>query len=129
MAWNIRTSRTLTPALEILVQQVNVDVAASVVLDASTVAPDPTTGELVLKAGTPLSKNVNNQYERYTKASGQVCRGILSADIYFPDNTAKSDVPATMWCHGQWFRADRIVLGGTAVLADITAALPTCKFS
>jgi len=128
MAWNIRTSRTMTPALEILVQQVNVDVAASIILDASTVAPD-TNGDLVLKAGTPLSKNVNNQYEFYTKGSGQVCRGILSADIYFPDNTAKSDAQATMWCHGQWFRADRIVLGGTAVLADITAALPTCKFS
>lgn len=128
MAWNIRTSRSMTPALEILVQQVNVDVAASVVLDASTVTAD-TNGDLVLKAGTPLSKNANNQYEFYTKVAGQVCRGILSSDIYFPDNTAQSDAPAAMWCHGQWFRADRIVLGGTAVLADITAALPTCKFS
>lgn len=128
MAWNIRTNRSMTPALEILVQQVNVDVAASVVLDASTVAPD-TNGELHLAAGTPLSKNATTkQYERFTKAAGQVCRGILSADVYFPDNTAKSDLPATMWCHGQWFRADRIVDWAT-LGTDIQAALPTCKFS
>jgi hypothetical protein len=129
MAWNIRTSRQINPDLEILVNQVNVDVAASVVLDASAVTPDGTTGERVLVAGTPLSKNAtSNQYERYTKAAGQVCRGILSATIRFPDGTAQSDSPATMWAHGQWFRSDRIVDWAT-LQADIKAALPTCKFT
>lgn len=129
MAWNIRTSKAITPALEILVQQVNVDVAASVVLDASTVAPDPN-GELVLVAGTPLRKNVSNQYQRWVTADATTdpVRGILASTIYFPDNTAKSDVPAAMWCHGQWFRTDRIV-GWATDGAAIRAALPTCKFS
>jgi hypothetical protein len=129
MAFNISTSKTLTPDLEILVNQVNVDVAASIVLDAATVAPDATTGERVLKAGTPLSKNaVSKQYERYTKAAGQVCLGILSATVRFPDGTAKSDAPAAMWHHGQWFRSDRIVDWAT-LSADIKSALPTCKFT
>ena len=36
MAWNIRTVEApITPDLEILVNQVNVDVAASIVLDAT----------------------------------------------------------------------------------------------
>ena len=72
MAWNIRTSQQVTPDLEILVHQVNVDVAASVVLDATAVAPDGTTGERVLKAGTLLSKNAtSSQYERFTGGGGQ----------------------------------------------------------
>lgn len=128
MAFMIRSSKTITPDLEILVQQVNVDVAASVVLDASTVTPDGVTGDRILKAGTPLSKNVSNQYERYTKGAGQVCRGILAHTVVFPDGTAKSDSPAAMWHHGQWFRSDRI-LDWATLQADIKAALPTCKFS
>ena len=128
MAWNITNGRTMTPALEILVQQVNVDVAASVVLDASTVTADPN-GDLVVKAGTPLKK-VGNQYSQWKTADGTTnpIRGILSADIYFVDNTTKSDQPATMWNHGQWFRTDRIIGWGTDGAA-IQAALPTCKFS
>ena len=66
MAWNIRTSRQITADLEILVNQVNVDVAASVVLDATAVAPDGN-GDRILKAGTLLSKNATSgQYERFT---------------------------------------------------------------
>lgn len=130
MAWNIRTSRqTAAPDLEILVHQVNVDVAASVVIDAATVAPDGVTGERVLKAGTPLSRNaVSKQYERYTKGAGQTCRGILAHSVRLPDGTAQSDLPAAMWHHGQWFRSDRIVDWAT-LGTDIQAALPTCKFT
>jgi hypothetical protein len=72
MAWNIRTSRQFSPDLEILVHQVNVDVAASIVIDASTVAPDPITGERKLLAGTPMVKNVNNQYQAYQAAASFV---------------------------------------------------------
>jgi hypothetical protein len=129
VAWNIRSNRSLTPDLEILVQQANVDVAASVVLDASTVAPDGA-GELTLVAGTPLRKNGSNQYQKWVTADGTTnpIRGILSATVRFPDNTAKSDAPAAMWNHGQWFRTDRIVGWATDGTA-IKAALPTCKFS
>ena len=128
MAWNIRTSRQVSPDLEILVHQVNVDVAASIVLDATAVAPDGVTGERVLKAGTILSKNAtSNQYERFTGGGGQVIRGILAHTVRFPDGTAKSDAPAAMWNHGQWFRADRIVDWATHQAA-LKTALPTCKF-
>jgi len=128
MAWNIRTSKQLSPDLEILVHQVNVDVAASVVLDASAVTVDAN-NELTLVAGTPLKK-VGNQYAKWVTADGTTnpIRGILSATIRFPDNTSKSDAPAAMWCHGQWFRSDRIV-GWADDQAAIKAALPTCKFS
>lgn len=68
MAWNIRTSRQTGPDLEILVHQVNVDVAPSIVIDASTVTPDPTTGERKLLAGTPMVKNANNQYQAWEGA-------------------------------------------------------------
>lgn len=129
MAFNIRTSKQISADLEILVNQVNVDVAASVVLDATAVAPDGVTGERVLKSGTILSKNATSgQYERYTKAAGQTVRGILTSTIRFPDGTSKSDTPAAMWHHGQWFRSDRIVDWAT-LGTDVKAALPTCKFT
>lgn len=129
MAFNIRTSKQVSADLEILVNQVNVDVAASIVLDATAVAPDPTTGDRVLKSGTILSKNATSgQYERYTKSAGQTVRGILTSTIYFADGTSKSDTPAAMWHHGQWFRTDRIV-DYLTLIADVKAALPTCKFT
>ena len=128
MAWNIRTAtQTVKPDLEILVNAVNVDVAASVVLDATTVAPD-VNGELILVAGTPLTK-AGNQYRRWQTADGTTnpIRGILAHTVKFPDATAKSDSPAAMWHHGQWFRSDRII-GWATDQAAIRAALPTCKF-
>jgi len=131
MAWNIRTSKQMSPDLEILVNQVNVDVAASVVLDATAVAPDGVTGERTLVAGTPLKKNATSkQYERWVTADGTTnpIRGILSTTVRFPEGTAKSDAPVAMWAHGQWFRADRIV-GWAVDQAAIRAALPTCKFT
>lgn len=71
MAWNISTSKQKPADLEILRHQVNVDVAPSIVLDASTVAPDPVTGERKLVAGTPLTKNSNNQYQRWSNTTNQ----------------------------------------------------------
>lgn len=131
MAWNIRTASNTTPDLEILVNQVNVDVAASIVLDAGAVTPDPTTGERKLVAGTPLKK-VGNQYVPFdvTNDAAALCLGILARTERFPDGSAQSDLPSAMWHHGQWFRWDRIV--GSAVAGaktKIQTALPTCKFS
>jgi hypothetical protein len=125
MAWNIRTSRQVSPDLEILVHQVNVDVAASIVLDAAGAVAD-SNGELTIKAGTPLKKS-GNQYIP-CGADGAGCLGILVRTEKFPDATAKSDLPSAMWNHGQWFRADRIV-GWATNQANVRAALPTCKFS
>jgi len=128
MAWNLRTARTVAPDLEILVQQANVDVAASIVLDASGVTPNPTTGELKLLAGTPLKK-VGNQYVPWLTADAvAACLGILVRSEVFPDNTAQSDIASAMWHHGQWFRANRIVTDAPG-LVKVMAALPTCKFS
>jgi hypothetical protein len=82
MAWNIRTATTpVKPDLEILVQQANVDVAASIVLDASAVTPDAVTGERKLLAGQPLKK-VGNQYVPWLTADGAaLCLGILAHTV------------------------------------------------
>jgi hypothetical protein len=128
MAWNIRTSRTVTPDLEILVHQVNVDVAPSIVLDAGAVTPDPTTGVRKLLAGQPLKK-VGNQYVPWLTADGAaLCLGILVRSEVFPDATAQSDIASAMWNHGQWFRANRIVTDAPGLVL-VKQALPTCKFS
>jgi hypothetical protein len=129
MAWNIRTARTVGSDLEILVNAVNVDVAASIVLDAGGVTPDATTGERKLKAGTPLKK-VGNQYVPWLAADGApACLGILARTEVFPDGTAQSDLPSAMWHHGQWFRKDRIIVVVPADLLLVQQALPTCKFT
>lgn len=125
-AWNIRTSRQTAADLEVLKSHVNADYMVSVVLDASTVAAD-TDGVRRLKAGTLLSKNVNNQYERFTAAAGQVIRGVLATTTEFPDDQAHADAQSQMWNHGQVFRADRIVDWVTHGAAA-RAALPTCRF-
>jgi hypothetical protein len=127
VAWNIRTARTVGADLEILVQQANVDVAASIVLDAGGVTPDGQ-GVRKLKAGTPLKK-VGNQYVPWLNADGAVlCLGILARTEVFPDGSAQSDLPSAMWHHGQWFRKDRII-ADPAGLVMVMQALPTCKFS
>jgi hypothetical protein len=128
MAWNIRTARTVAPDLEILVQQANVDVAASIVLDAGGVTPDPTTGVRKLVAGQPLKK-VGNQYVPWLTADGApACLGILVRTEVFPDGTAQSDIASAMWHHGQWFRANRIITDAPGLVL-VRQALPTCKFS
>lgn len=125
-AWGQTTSRQRAADLDVLRSKANADLMVSIFLDASTVAPD-SDGLRQLKAGTLLSKNDNNQYERFTGAAGQVIRGVLATTHQFPDGTSKSDAQSQMWNHGQEFRADRIVdwvTHGTAA----RAALPSCKF-
>lgn len=125
-AWGQSTSRQRAADLEVLRSKANADLMTSIWLDASTVAPD-TDGIRRLKAGTLLSKNVSNQYERFTGAVGQVIRGVLATTHEFPDATAQSDAQSQMWNHGQEFRADRIVDWATHGAAARTA-LNTCKF-
>lgn len=127
MAWNIAVSRQgITPELEIFKFPANEQGFASIVVDASTIAADGD-GRRVLKAGTLMSKNVNNQYERFTGAGGQVIRGVLAHTVEVVDGTAKSDYHAAMAFHSEVFRADRIVDFGTHGAAARTA-LPTCRF-
>lgn len=126
-AWGQRTSRQRAADLEILASQANSDLMDSIVLDSSTVAVDPADGIRRLKAGTLLSKNASNQYERFTAVAGQVIRGVLATTHEFPDATSQSDAQSQMWCHGQEFRADRIVDWVTHQAAA-RAALPTCRF-
>jgi hypothetical protein len=87
MAWNIETSRQVDADLEILVHQVNVDVAASIVIDASTVEPDPVTGERKLVAGTPMTKNANNQYQEWDSATADQNTQLLVIDAAGGDYT------------------------------------------
>jgi hypothetical protein len=127
MAWGVSVSRQgITPELEIFKLPPNEQGFRSIVVDASTIAPDAD-GRLKLVAGTAMSKNINNQYERFTGAAGQVCKGILSRTIEVPDNTAQSDVPAELAFHSEVFRADRIVDFAT-LGAQLRTALPTCLF-
>jgi len=132
MAWNIRVTRTLSPALEILANQVNVDVAPSIVLDASAF-PLNSAGERELKAGTPLKKS-GNQYVPWIAGTdvAATLAGILNFNEKVPDLLAHSDVAGAMWNFGQWFRPDRIVGYDAATPAIVTAfktGLPNCKFS
>lgn len=68
MAFNINTSSNVVPDLEVLRNAVNSDVTASIVIDASAVATGAD-GTRKLLAGTPMTKNANNQYERYVSSS------------------------------------------------------------
>jgi len=128
MAWNIRVTRTLSPALEILANQVNVDVASSIVLDASAF-PLNSDGERELIAGTPLKKS-GNQYVPWIAATdlATTLAGILNFNEKVPDLLAHSDVAGAMWNHGQWFRPDRVV-GYVGQEIKFKTGLPTCKFS
>jgi hypothetical protein len=126
-AWNIRTSRQVSPDLEIFKFTPNDQGFASIVLDAQAVAAD-VNGDRRLKAGTLLSKNdATNQYERFTAAVGQEVRGVLAHTVEFADGTSKSDQPAAMAFHSEIFRADRIIDFGTHGAAA-RAAMPTCRF-
>ena len=94
MAWNISTSRQFSPDLEILVHQVNVDVAPSIVLDAGGFTPDAN-GDLTILAGTPLKK-VGNQYVPWVTGDSAPILGILARTERVPDALTHSDVPSAM---------------------------------
>jgi len=116
-------SRVYEGYSEILKFPAGLDAIASVVLDASTVAPDAN-GVRKLRAGTLLTKS-GNQYVRFTGA-GNVA-GVLGIDVEFADGSANSDTPAPMFFHGCVFRADRIIDFG-AHGANARTNLPTCRF-
>lgn len=125
-AWGHRTSRQVTPELEVLKTTQGAADVLSIVYDASSVAE--VSGVRKVVAGTPVTK-VGNQYRQYTDPATQDCAGILVEGLEFVDDTSKSDVPTGMWSHGQFFRADRIVGWATpAIQSGIRADLPTCKF-
>lgn len=133
MAWNIQTTRSVTPDLEILAHITgNEDVAESIVLDASAF-PLNAAGERELLAGQPLKKS-GNQYVPWVGAGngGTDTRdnlaGILNHSERVPDTDSHSDVVSAMWNFGQWFLADRIV-GWAGDSVEIKAGLPNCKFS
>jgi hypothetical protein len=127
MTWGLRTSRQIGGYVEVLASSANADLKKSIVLDATSVAPD-VNGDRILKAGTLLSKNATTeQYERFTAAAGQAIVGVLATDEVFADGTSMSDRDSQMWNHGQEFRADRIVDWATHAAAARTA-LPTCRF-
>ena len=127
MAFNVSGPKKVKGGYtEILKFPVGDDAMASIVLDASTVASGAS-GDIILKAGTLLSKNGNGQYERFTNASGQAVKGVLAYDVEFVDNV--QDEPAAMFFHGCVFRTERILDSGTgAILTAARAALPTCRF-
>lgn len=126
MPWNESVSRQFSPELEIFVLMPNDQGFLSVVIDASTVTPDGS-GNRFLVAGTPLAKNVNNMYEKFTDDDTQDVAGILAHRVDF--TSANDDQPAGMAFHSEVFRADRIVGWGTAeIQTAIKAALTTCKF-
>lgn len=130
MAFGISRSDQHAGYSEILKFPAGLEAIASIVVDASTVASAVDGNGVVVRklaAGTLLSKNVNNQYERFTGAGGQVIKGVLAYNVEVPDATDKSDIPAAMFFHGCVFRADRIVDFGTHG-ATARTALPTCRF-
>lgn len=124
-AWGHQTSRSFTPELDVLKTSDNAASVLSIVFDAASVVPDGN-GVRKVVAGTPVCK-VGNQYRQFTDPATQDVAGILVEGIEFVDGSSKSDKETGMWCHGQFFRADRIV-GWATQQADIRAGLPTCKF-
>jgi len=129
MAWGIRTTRQVGGYLEVLYSSANADLKQSIVIDGTSVAAD-VNGDRILKAGTLMTKHpTSGQYERFTAAAGQTngIAGVLATDEVFPTGDDRSDRDSQMWCHGQQFRADRIVDWVTHAAAA-RAALPTCQF-
>jgi hypothetical protein len=123
--------REALPRPEILSYPLETNVIDSVVVNATGVTADPSTSPYYnrryLLAGTVLSKRVDNQYERYTAASGQNVAGILFDTVEFADGTDASDEPVAMLRRNVSFDAAKIVDFVTYQTA-IRAALTTCEF-
>lgn len=102
----------------------------SAVINATGVTADasgPYAGRRYLVQGTVLSKRGDNQYERYTGASGQNVAGILYDTIEFADGTDVSDQPTAIVRRNASFKIDKIVDFATYESA-IRSALSTCEF-
>jgi hypothetical protein len=78
-------------------------------------------------AGTILSKRADNQYERFTAATGQAVAGILFDTIEFADGTDASDEPVAMLRRNASFKSDKIVDYATHQAA-LKAALPSTEY-
>lgn len=108
------------------------DAIKNVVIDASSVAPDPSNdNRRILKAGTILTKSAaasptgKAQYKRY-QGTGKI-EGVLALDVEFLDGTSNSDTARGMFFHQCVFRASKIVDYST--YGDVaTSTLNTCKF-
>src|SRR3954469_15471678 len=123
--------REALPRPEILSYPLETNVIDSVVVNATGVTADPSTSPYYnrryLLAGTVLSKRVDNQYERYTAASGQNVAGILFDTVEFADASDASDEPAAFVRRNVSFQATKIVDYATHGAA-VRAALTTCEF-
>jgi hypothetical protein len=126
MPFGMTRSNSQAGYSEILKFPSGLEAIASIVVDASAVA-SAGDGSRVLKAGTLLYKNVNNQYAAYTGSSAQAIKGVLAYDVEVGCTDSGWDTPAAMFFHECVFRADRIVDFGTYGAAA-RAALPTCRF-
>lgn len=132
MPWGVQTDwrREALPKPEILKYPLETVVIDSAVINATGVTADasgPYTGRRYLLAGTILSKRTDNQYERYTGASGQNVAGILFDTVEFADQTEASDEPAAFLRRNVSFDSTKILDYGTYGAA-VRAALTTCEF-
>jgi len=132
MPFGVQTAwrRQALPKPEILSYPLETNVIDSGVLNATGVTADasgPYAGRRYLLAGTILSKRVDNQYERFTAASGQAVAGILFDTVEFADASDASDEPAAFVRRNVSFQATKIVDYATHGAA-VRAALTTCEF-
>lgn len=132
MPFGVQTDwrRDALPKPEILQYPLETNVIDSAVINAAGVAPDasgPYAGRRYLLAGTILHKRGDNQYERFTAASGQAVAGILFDTVEFAGNADTSDEPVAYLRRNVSFKADKIVDFVTHE-SDVRAALPTCEF-
>jgi hypothetical protein len=122
--------RQALPKPEILQYPLETNVIDSAVINATGTTADasgPYTGRRYLLAGTILSKRGDNQYERFTAASGQAVAGILFDTVEFAGATDASDEPVAFLRRNASFDATKIIDYGTHGVA-VRAALPSCEF-
>lgn len=132
MPWGVKTAwqREALPKPEILKYPLSTNVIDHAVINATGVTADASgvyAGRRYLLAGTILSKRVDNQFERYTAASGQAVAGILFDTVEFADNSDASDEPVAYLRRNAEFDSTKILDFGTYATA-VRAALPTCEF-
>lgn len=133
MPFGVQTpwQREALPKPEILMYPLETNVIDSAVINATGVTPDASgtlyAGRRYLLAGTILSKRNDNQFERFTGASGQAVAGILFDTVEFADGSDASDEPAAYLRRNVSFQSTKIVDFATHATA-VRAALTTCEF-
>jgi hypothetical protein len=101
MAFNVTRTlgRVALPQPELLKWPLSTARIPSVVINATGVVADvsgPYQGRRYLRAGTPLHKRGDGQYEQYTDAATQTPSAILFRTTEFADGTDKSDKPVAI---------------------------------